>query len=131
MEIEIKDWNKTKATLYHGPHRFCLHVVWLKKAPETFQKIENVILTNLKWQFFLIHLIDIFIFSKTLETNLNPAKHILTLLQRAEVKRNLETRSFAKDTIGNLQHVIWLRCLKIAVHNDDAIQELKTPRNNT
>lgn len=128
VEMEDENRDKTAITLHDDLYRFVRMPIGLMNAPGTIQRTMEGILASIKWQFALVYLDDIFIFSKVPEKHVNHFKHMLTLPQRAGVTSKLEKCSFFTDTINYLGHVIRPRRLMIDADTADAIKKLKEPR---
>lgn len=64
--------------------------IWAKNASGTFQPGMGVLPTNEKWQFALVYIDDIFLFSRTQEEHIEHVWHVPTLLNDAVVTRNLK-----------------------------------------
>ena len=131
VEIDPKDRDKTAFTSHHGLYRFIRMPFGLKNAPATFQRAIDVILSSVKWQFALVYLDDIVIFSPKPEEHIEHVKKVLMLLQDAGVTIKLRKCFFFTDNIDYLGHVIRPGTLEIAPKATEAIKNLKPPKNVT
>lgn len=87
----------------------------------------NVILATVKWQFALLYLVDIIIFSKHAYKHIEHVRQVLTLFNDAGMMLILKKSKFFTDQINYLAHVIKTGKLQVADHTADAIRDLKTP----
>lgn len=55
---------QSSLTLHHGLYRFARMQFVLRNAPGTFQQTMEVTLSPVRWQFSLVYLSDIIIFSQ-------------------------------------------------------------------
>lgn len=55
----------------------------LKNATGTFQRVMDVILSPVKWQFDLVYVNDIVVYLHLLREHINHLRHTLSLLQDA------------------------------------------------
>lgn len=101
----------------------------LRNGAETFQRIMDVTLAIIKWQFALIYLDEIVFFSKSPAKHIDHGKQELTSLQSAELTHKLKNWNLFLDTIDYLEHVIRPRRLKPTARTADAIQKLRKLHN--
>lgn len=83
--IEIDDANsgKTAFTAHRGLYCIVRMLFGLRDAPRTFQRTLNVIVFSKKWQFVLVHLEDIVVFSKTPQQLIGHVRKVLSVLHSA------------------------------------------------
>lgn len=79
IKIDDLDKYKTTFTKHHGLQRILWMLLGLKKAPSTLQGLMHVILPAVKWQFALVYLAKVVIFSRYVEEHLD---HMWTVLGR-------------------------------------------------
>lgn len=91
----------------------------------------DVILSTIRWQFALVYLDDIVVFSKNPYEHIDHVKQVLTLLHDAGVgvTLKLEKCDFFKNRINYLRHVIRPGRLEVSAHTIDAVRHLKPQRN--
>lgn len=103
----------------------------LKMPSETFQPVMDVILATVKWQFSLVYLDYIKIFSKSPSEHLKHVHQVLQLLWDTAATLKLEKFSFFIKTIDYLGHIILPHKLEVETHTPDAICNSKELRNVT
>jgi Reverse transcriptase (RNA-dependent DNA polymerase) len=77
-----------------------------RKAPATFQRAIDIILSGLKWPTCLVYLDDIIIYSTSREDHSHHVDEVLTTLGRAGLSLKLKKCHFFKDAVDYLGHVI-------------------------
>lgn len=77
----------------------------LKNTPGKFQRAMNVLLTTVEWQFVLVNLDSIVIFSRTPDEHIDNVRQVLTVLYDADVILNLEEMRISTYRIDYLGHV--------------------------
>lgn len=86
----------------------------------------DVILSTVHWQFALVYLAAIEIFSKSPEAYIKHVRHVLTLLHDTGDTNKLKNWEFF-NTIYYLHHVINPRQLAVSLHTIDAVRKLEPP----
>ncbi|CAF0806661.1 unnamed protein product [Didymodactylos carnosus] len=81
----------------------------LKNSPSDFQRIMYDLLINTRWDYCLVYIDDVIIFSQTPEQHLNHLEEILSVLQQANLQLNPD------------------KCLKPLQDNIEAIMKLPKP----
>lgn len=103
----------------------------LKNSPETFQRTIDGIISPWKWQYALIYINEIFVFSRSKNEHIVQVCQVFDLLRDTELALKLKKCSFLSNTIDYLDHDIRLRRLKVALQTTDAIEALKPSKNIT
>ena len=57
----------------------------LKNSPATFQRATDIILAQVKWQYALVYLDDVIVYSKTVEEHFAHLKYVLTLIKETGI----------------------------------------------
>lgn len=79
IEIEQSDRDNTAFRSQHVLKQFIRMPFGLRNAPGTYQRTTDVIFAMEKWQFALVYLDDILIFSKTTKEHIRYITEVLTL----------------------------------------------------
>lgn len=103
----------------------------MNNAPGNFQIVIFVILATVKWQFALVYLDDILVFSKSISEQFEHLRIVMSLLSEAGVTMKLKFFYFFTDRIDCLGHVIQPGLLDIAPNTTDYNRGLKEPRKVT
>jgi Reverse transcriptase (RNA-dependent DNA polymerase) len=81
--MKEEDRNKTAFVTHCGIHRFKRMPFGLCNAPATFQRALDMILAKVKWNYALIYLDDVIIYSRTVEEHMTHLDEVLGLLRSA------------------------------------------------
>lgn len=79
----------------------------LYNAPGTFQRVTDILLTGVKWQFTLVHLDDIIVYSSTVSDHYDHLRDVLHILQRTDLTLRLTkcyfptNRSLSSGTLSS------------------------------
>lgn len=76
IEFDPGDWDKTALTFHHGLYRSTRMPFGLENAPETFQRAVDNLLFSVRWQFTIVDMRDIVIFSKSPGNHIGHVRHI-------------------------------------------------------
>ena len=126
--IAPKDREKTTFTTHSGKYAFTRKPFGLKNAPATYQREIDMILTTVKWQFALVYLDDILVFSSSFEDHKTNLHTVLELLEAADVKLRLPKSKFFHTEVDYLRHEIKPGALEIAPDMIRSVQDATTPR---
>ena len=94
IPVAQEDKDKTAFISHYGLYRWLRMPFGLKNAPGTFQRAADIILASVKWQFALVYLDDIIVYSKSIEEHLDHLASVLKLLQRAGLNTQAAEVSF-------------------------------------
>ena len=89
IEVEESDRHKTTFTMHFGAYWYKRMPVGLKNETSIFQGAIDMILSGVKWQYNLVYLEDIIIFSRSFKEHLHHVESVLKLLQNAGVTLRL------------------------------------------
>ena len=131
VEVDEPDRDKTTFTSHMGLFRFIRMPFGLKNAPATFQRAVDIVLSRVKWQYALVYLDDVIIYSKTLREHFTHLRTILDLLQEAGVSLKLPKCHFFQASVDYLGHVIRPGKLEVSTRTCDAIKRAKPPTTQT
>ena len=131
VEIAPEDRDKTTFTCHEGLYRVIRMPFGLKNAPATFQRAIDIILSRVKWQYALVYLDDVIIYSKTVEEHFRHVRTVLTLLQSAGISLKLKKCAFFTAAVDYLGHRIKPGKLEVASETCDAIRHAQPPTTQT
>ena len=106
ISIQDIDQEKTAFVTQDGLYQFRVLPMGLMNSPATFQRIMNNILGHNRWDYVVIYLDDILIFSKSFTEHMKHLAKILTVLQRHQFTLNPDKCSVATQTVEFLSHII-------------------------
>jgi len=78
----------------------------LTNASATFQRALEILLAGVKWQFCLVYLDDVIIFSQTEEQHIDHVDKVLKILHQAGVTLKLRKSHFFRKSVDYLGHKI-------------------------
>ena len=106
IPIAPKDQDKTSFTMHFGTYAFTRMLFGLKNVLATYQRAIDKILTSVKWQFALVYLDDMIVFSSIFEDHKSLLRTVLKLLQVAGVTHRLTQSKFFHAEVNYLGLVI-------------------------
>ena len=89
IPMSDEDRDKTAFVSHCGLFRWLRMPFGLKNAPGTFQRAADVILAGVKWQFALVYLDDIIIYSSSIEEHYDHLATVLKLVHKAGISLKL------------------------------------------
>ncbi|CAF4872353.1 unnamed protein product, partial [Rotaria magnacalcarata] len=128
LPIDEKDKPKTAFITSRGLWEFNVLPQGLKNAPPSFQRVLNNLLATGRWQFCLIYLDDIIIFSKSFPDHCTHLNNVLSVLNQANFQLNPPKCAFAQSEIDYLGHTINAKGFKPLNTNINAIVQVPNPR---
>ena len=131
IEMAEEDKNKTAFTTHYGLFRYLRMPFGLKNAPATFQRAIDIILSTVKWQFALIYLDDVVVFSRTFDEHMAHLAIVLRLLKDAGITLRLSKCHFFKREVDYLGHIVRPGELLVAPKSCEAVAEFEPPRTQT
>ena len=131
ISVAPNDRDKTAFVSHHGLYRFKRMPFGLANAPGTFQRAADVILASVWWQFAIVYLDDIVIYSDSVEQHFEHLTTVLSLLNKAGLTLRIEKCKFLHTTIDYLGHVIRPGKLHVASKNVEAVRNFAPPRTIT
>ncbi len=127
IPIHPSDKQKTTFVTYNGIFHFNVMPQGLKNAPSSFQRIMYELLVNTRWDFCLVYIDDVIIFSKTFNQHVAHLNEIFSILYKANLQLNPQKCSLVKCEINYLGHTINAQGIRPLQDNIDAIIKLPTP----
>src|SRR6266511_4585820 len=106
IEIEKEDKAKTAFSTSWGYYEYNVMPFGLKGAPATFQRLMTKVLGPYLYDFVMVYLDDIIIFSQTMEEHLQHMRKVLEALRQAGLKLKLEKCEFAKKQLKYLGFIV-------------------------
>ena len=131
IEMAPEDRDKTTFTCHEGIYRFTRMPFGLKNAPATFQRAIDIILSRVKWQYALVYLDDVIIYSKSFEEHIVHVRTVLTLLSKAGISLKLKKCEFFRPSVSYLGHTVRPGKLEVASKTCNAVRQAKPPQTQT
>lgn len=114
VQIPEQDRDKTTFVTHHGLFQYTHMPFGLRNAPATFQRAMDIVLSSVKWNFCLVYLDDIVVFSPDAKRHIEHLDHVLTLLRQAGLTIKLKKCYFLHERIEYLGHAITPGELRVA-----------------
>jgi hypothetical protein len=119
---------KTAFRIRNGLYQYKVMPMGLTNSPATFQRLMDLVLAKYKWQFCLVYIDDIIIYSKTFEEHLEHLKCVFVAIKNAGLKCSLKKCQFAMPEIKYLGHVISRQGTSPDPDKISAVKNFPTPK---
>ena len=128
-QIKIREADKDKLAFRTSEGCFSWNVMpfGVSTAPACFQQTMDLVLAGIKWNYALVYLDDIIVYSKTEEEHLSHLEEVFKRLRKAGLKCNAEKCEFMKDKVAFLGHIISAEGIAPNQQKVQAVREIKPP----
>lgn len=106
IKIDGVDRDKTASTSSHSLYEFIEMPFSLKNAQTTSHRATDLMLVSVQWQFALVYLDDIVIFSKSPADHIEQDRRVSRMIYEFGVSLKLKKGKFFAETIHHLSHVL-------------------------
>ncbi|CAF2847659.1 unnamed protein product [Rotaria sp. Silwood2] len=127
IPIHSSDKQKTTFVTYNGIFYFNVMPQGLKNTPSSFQCIMYELLVNTRWEFCLVYIDDVIIFSQTFDQHVAHFNEIFLVLHNANLQLNPQKCSLFKGEINYLDHTINQQGIRSLQDDVESIVKLPTP----
>ncbi|CAF1437902.1 unnamed protein product [Adineta ricciae] len=127
IPIQQSDKEKTAFVTQDGLYQFEVLPMGLMNAPPTFQRMMNNIIGYNRWDYVLVYLDDILIFSKSFEEHMDHLRELFAVLSDHRFTLNPSKCSLAKQSIDFLSHTITKDSIVPSKERVQAILEMPQP----
>jgi transposase InsO family protein len=128
LPIHEQDKEKTAFITQDGLWEFNVLPQGVMNGPPTFQRTMHNLIGNGRWDYVMVYLDDILIFSRTFDEHKQHLHEILSLLSTAKFQVNPEKCTIATREINFLSHTINEHGIKPNGDKIKAILDLPSPR---
>ena len=125
------DKEKTAFTTRSGHWQFTVMPFGLCNAPATFQRLMDLVLDEYKFEFVLVYLDDIIIYSNTFEDHLLHLDSVFKKIQEAGLTLKFDKCTFAASELKFLGHIITEKGVAVLPEKIEAVRNSKQPINVT
>ena len=129
LALHEKDKHKTSFVCEFGQFEFNRLPFGLVNGPSTFQRTIASIFEKAHFEYLLIYLDDLIIFSKTLEEHMAHLEIVFDILHKAGLRLNLKKCNFFQKRIEYLGHVVTGKGVWPNKKNIEAIEKFPEPKN--
>ncbi len=131
IKVAEEDKYKTAHAILGELYEYNVIPFELKGTPATFQRLMQKVLGKYMWDFILIYLDDIIIYSKSLREHIDHIRLVFQALQEAELKIKMEKCAFAWKELKYLGFRIGQDGVAVDPDKIKAIEEQSPPTNQT
>ncbi|CAF2802509.1 unnamed protein product [Rotaria sp. Silwood2] len=128
IPIVESDKEKTAFVTPDGHYEFNVLAQGLTNAPASFQRVMNNLLATGRWDYVVIYLDDIVIFSHSLEEHKRHVDEILSILDAAHFKVSPPKCTIAARQIEFLGHIVTSSTVEPSPDKIQAILDIPQPR---
>ncbi|CAF4081208.1 unnamed protein product, partial [Rotaria magnacalcarata] len=128
IPIVESDKEKTAFVTPDGHYEFNVLAQGLMNAPASFQRVMNNLLATGRWDYVVIYLDDIVIFSHSLEEHKRHVDEILSILDTAHFKVSPPKCTIAANQIEFLGHIITSNTVEPCREKIKVILDIPSPR---
>ncbi|CAF1600353.1 unnamed protein product [Didymodactylos carnosus] len=128
IRIDEEDKEKTAFITQDGLWEFNGLPQGVMNGPPTFQRVMHNLIGNGRWDYVLVYLDDILIFSKTFDEHKKHVTEILSILGKANFQVNADRCSISVHEIDFLSQTINDRCVRASGEKIKAIVDLPSPK---
>lgn len=129
IPLSSESIEKTAFSTPYGHFEFTRMPFGLKNAPACFQRMMNMVLSDLIGKGAFVYLDDIVVYSKNLEEHSRILRKVLLRLKNANLKVQLDKSEFMKRQVDYLGHTITSEGVSPNLEKIKAIDALKEPKN--
>jgi hypothetical protein len=125
------DKDKTAFTTRSGNWHFTVMPFGLCNAPATFQRLMDLVLDEHKYDFTLVYLDDIIVYSDTFENHLKHLDCVFNKIHKAGLTLKINKCTFAANELKFLGHKITKDGVSVLPEKVDAVRNCRQPKNTT
>jgi transposase InsO family protein len=125
------DQHKTAFVTPFGQYEYTRMPMGLSGAPATFQRLMNATMSDFLFEFLLVYLDDLLVYSKTFEEHLEHLEKLLQRITDTGLKLKLKKCQFLRKEVTYLGHTISAEGIRCESSKMDVIQEWPTPTTTT
>jgi len=128
IEMEEEDKKKTAFTCHLGLYEFEVMPFGLTNAPPTFQRMMNELLKDWLYEFTMVYLDDIIIYSKTFEEHIEHIEKVLKKLKEVNLMIKLKKCKWCEENIEYLGHIVGKDGLKPDPKKIEKVKKIEVPK---
>jgi hypothetical protein len=96
VRMNAQDQEKTTFSTKFGTYEFTVMSFGLINAPATFQRLMDQVFYDVTWNFVLVYMDDIIIYSRTIDKHYSHFEQVFQFLMKTRLKLNLISVTFSK-----------------------------------
>ena len=106
IEMDPATRDKSAFSTHCGLHEFVRMPFGMCNAPATFQRLMQVVLAGIEWQFCFVYLDDILVCSETFQSHLEHLESVFDRLRKAGLTLKPKKCFFAQSEVKYLGHLV-------------------------
>src|SRR5438034_1091470 len=127
IKMKESDIEKTAFTCCFGLYEYVVMPFGLKNAPPTFQRMMNELFMDYLYDWMVVYIDDILIYSKTFEEHMEHLKIVFNILRKANLMMKLKKCKFLEQNIEFLGHIVGKDGIKVDPAKIEKVKNLKIP----
>lgn len=129
-QVPLDDDAKSKSAFVtsEGLYQFNRMPFGLCNAPATFQRLMDGLFSSCRFNFCLIYLDDLIVFSRTFAEHIQHLKYVFEICEKANIRINPKKSKFAQEELLYLGHSITANGIKPDVKKVECIQKFPVPK---
>lgn len=131
IPISEVDKEKTAFVTQDGLYEFNVLAQGLMNAPPTFQRVMNNLIATGRWNYVVVYLDDILIFSDTIAEHKKHVAEVLSILQKARFQVSPSKCVIAVTKIEFLSHIITAAGMEPSPDKIQAVLDIPSPKTLT
>ena len=131
IAMSPEDQHKTAFTTPFGLFEYTRMPFGLATAPATFQRLMQKTMSDFLYQFLLVYLDDLLIYSRTFEDHLAHLERLFQRIADTGLKLKLEKCQFLRRQVTYLGHTISARGINCEKEKTEAVKQWPTPKTTT
>lgn len=129
VELEEKSREMTAFGTRKGLFEFTVMPFGLCNAPSTFQRLMDLVLSGHQFDFCVVYLDDIVVFSKSFDEHLKHLKLVFDRLREANLTLKISKCKFGREKLPFLGHIVSKSGIEPDPSKIEAIKNWPTPKN--
>eukprot|EP01117_Protostelium_nocturnum_P013214 TRINITY_DN4915_c0_g1_i4.p1 TRINITY_DN4915_c0_g1~~TRINITY_DN4915_c0_g1_i4.p1 ORF type:complete len:1172 (+),score=124.10 TRINITY_DN4915_c0_g1_i4:812-4327(+) len=129
MEIEEEDKHKTAFITREGLYEWNVMPMGLTNAPASFQRMMNHMINGISFEWAMVYLDDLIIYSKSWEEHLTHLEEIFTRMRKLKLRAKVSKCKFAFHEMKYLGHIVSKDGIRADPEKIKIMEEFVTPKN--
>ena len=126
--MDTRDQHKTAFSAPFGLFEYTRMPMSLTSAPATFQRLMHATMSDFVFQFLLVYLDDLLVYSKTFDEHLQYLERLLRRVTKTGLKLKLSKCQFLSRQVTYLGHTISAEGVNCEAGKAEAVQNWPTPK---
>ena len=128
VEVDEESKEKTAFTSPFGHFEFNVLPFGLTNAPPGFQRLMDFVLSGLQWEFSLVYLDDVLVYSPTFQDHISHLQQVFDRFRKYNLKLKMRKCHFGKTEVEFLGHIVGQDGIKPNPEKITAVQNMNRPR---